>query len=71
MNWRAYAVMAVVVVAIWLLGTWVTKYSLERMAVLTPIAVIALGALAGVILLWVKIVRDSLRARRESETSNT
>jgi uncharacterized membrane protein len=66
MNWRAYAVMAVVVVAIWLLGTWVTKYSLERMAVLTPIAVLALGALAGVILLWVKIVRDSLAGRRES-----
>jgi uncharacterized membrane protein len=62
-NWRAYAVMAVVVVAIWLVGTWVTKYSLERMAVLTPVAVIALGALAGVILLWVKIVRESLRMR--------
>ena len=68
MNWRAYAVMAIVVVAIWLLGTWVTKYSLERMAVLTPIAVLAVGALAGVILLWVKVVRDSLRARRQSET---
>ena len=67
-NWRAYAAMTVVVLAIWLLGTWVTKYSLERMAVLTPIAVLAVGALAGVILLWVKIVRDSLRARRGSET---
>ena len=68
MNWRAYAVMGAVVVAIWLLGTWVTKYSLEQMAVYTPIAVLALGALAGVILLWVKIVRDSLRARGGSET---
>ena len=68
MNWRAYAVMAAAVVAIWLLGTWVTKYSLEQMAVYTPIAVLALGALAGVILLWVKIVRDSLRARGGSET---
>jgi hypothetical protein len=63
MNWRAYAVMGVAVVAIWLLGTWVTKYSLEEMAIYTPIAVVALGALAGVILLWVKIVRDSLRSR--------
>ena len=54
--------------AIWLLGTWVTKYSLEQMAVYTPIAVLALGALAGVILLWVKIVRDSLRARQDSQT---
>jgi uncharacterized membrane protein YiaA len=55
--------MIVVVLVVWLVGTWVTKYSLEEMAVFTPIAVIALGALAGVILLWVKIVRDSLRRR--------
>src|SRR5918994_8011948 len=55
--------MVVVVLAIWLLGTWVTKYSLEEMALYTPIAVAALGALAGVILLWVKIVRESLRRR--------
>ena len=52
-----------VVLAIWLVGTWVTKYSLEEMALYTPIAVVALGALAGVILLWVKIVRESLRRR--------
>ena len=52
-----------VVLAVWLLGTWVTKYSLEEMAVYTPIAVAALGALAGIVLLWVKIVRDSLRGR--------
>ena len=55
--------MIVVVLAVWLVGTWVTKYTLEEMALYTPIAVVALGALAGVILLWVKIVRDSLRRR--------
>ena len=66
MNWRAYVAMTAVVVVIWLLGTWLTKFSLERMAVLTPVAVLAVGALAGVILLWVKIVRDSLRGRHES-----
>jgi hypothetical protein len=59
--------MIVVVLAIWIVGTWVTKYSLEEMALYTPIAVVALGALAGVILLWVKIVRESLR-RRGTET---
>lgn len=55
--------MIVFVLVVWLVGTWVTKYSLEEMAVFTPIAVAALGALAGVILLWVKIVRESLRRR--------
>lgn len=66
---RLVAPMVVVVIAVWLLGTWVTKYSLSEMAVYTPIAVAALGLLAGVILLWVKIVLEStgrLRPRDES-----
>ena len=56
-----------VVLAVWLVGTWVTKYSLEQMAIYTPIAVVALGALVGVILLWVKIVRESLRRRDSAD----
>jgi uncharacterized membrane protein YiaA len=56
--------MIFVVLAIWLVGTWVTKFSLQEMAIYTPVAVAALGALAAVILLWVKIVRESLRGRR-------
>jgi hypothetical protein len=56
-----------VVLTIWLVGTWVTKFTLEEMALYTPIAVVAIGALAGVILLWVKIVRDSLRNRDRAE----
>jgi hypothetical protein len=59
--------MIVVVLVVWLLGTWVTKYSFSAMAVFTPIAVAALGLLAGVILLWVKVIRDSLRARGRTE----
>lgn len=59
--------MIVVVLAIWLVGTWVTKYTLEEMALYSPIAVVALGALAGVILLWVKIVRESFRGRGRAE----
>ena len=55
------------VLAVWLVGTWVTKYSYSEMAVYTQIAIAALGLLAGVILLWVKIVRDSLRGRRAAE----
>ena len=65
MQRRLVLPMIVVVLAIWLVGTWVTKYTLEEMALYTPIAIVALGALAGVILLWVKVVRDSLRRRSE------
>ena len=62
---RVWLVMAVVVIAIWLVGAAVTKYSLEKMAYYTPIAVVVLGATVGIVLLWVKIVLDSLRRRRE------
>jgi uncharacterized membrane protein YiaA len=66
-NRGAWIAMAFVVLAIWILGTWVTKFSLSEMALYAPIAVLALGALAAIVLLWVKIVTDSLRRRREPE----
>ena len=66
MERRLVVPMVFFVLAVWIVGTWVTKYSLSEMAVYTPIAVAAIGLLAGVILLWVKIVRDSLTSRRES-----
>jgi uncharacterized membrane protein len=61
---RLWAIMAVVVVVIWLVGAAVTKYSLEQMAFFTPIAVVVVGATVGLVLLWVKVVTDSLRRRR-------
>ncbi len=56
--------MALVVLAIWLVGAAVTKYSLEQMAYYAPIAVVVVGATVGIVLLWVKIVLDSLKRRR-------
>ena len=64
---RLWAVMAGVVLAIWLVGAAVTKYSLEQMAYVTPIAVVVVGATVGIVLLWVKVVTDSLRRRREQQ----
>ena len=58
--------MIVFVLLVWLVGTWVTKFTLSEMAVFTPIAVLAIGAFVGVILLWVKIVRESVRRRGTS-----
>ena len=57
--------MVFVVLAVWLVGAAVTKYSLEQMAFYTPIAILVLGATVGLVLLWVKVVLESLRARRE------
>jgi hypothetical protein len=58
--------MAIVVLAVWLGGAAVTKYSLEQMAFVTPIAVVVVGATAGLVLLWVKVVADSIRRRGRS-----
>ena len=63
---RLWAAMGILVVVIWLVGAAVTRYSLERMAYYTPIAVIVVGATVGLVVLWVKVVIDSLRRRRES-----
>jgi uncharacterized membrane protein YiaA len=59
-----WAAMAVFVLVVWLVGAAVTKYSLEQMAYYTPIAVLVLGATAAIVLLWIKVVLDSLRRRR-------
>ena len=53
-----------VVLAIWLIGAAVTKYSLEQMALFAPIAVVVVGLTIGIVLLWVKIVLQLVRGRR-------
>ena len=57
--------MVVAVLLIWLVGAAVTKYSLEQMAFFAPLAVCVLGATAAIVLLWVKIVLQLMRERRE------
>lgn len=64
MNWRLTIPMMLVVLVIWLGGSVVTKYSLSQMAYLAPVAVVVVGATIGIVMLWVKIVRESVRARR-------
>jgi hypothetical protein len=63
-NRRLVLPMAGVVVAIWLIGTWVTKYSLEQMAFFAPLAVVVVGASVGLVLLWIKVAVESIRGRR-------
>jgi uncharacterized membrane protein YfcA len=63
-NWRLVIPMTGVVLVIWLVGAAVTKYTLEQMAFLAPIAVVVVGATIGVVLLWVKVIRQSRVERR-------
>ena len=64
-NWALWAGMTVFVLAVWLVGAAVTKHSLEEMALFAPIAVLVVGATVGLVVLWVKVVVDSLRRRRK------
>ncbi len=64
MNRRVAIPMVFVVLAIWVVGAAVTKYSLEQMAYLAPVAVVVVGATIGVVMLWVKVIRDARRQRR-------
>ena len=64
-NRAVLAGVVVAVLAIWLVGAAVTKYSLEQMAFFAPLAVCVIGATVAVVLLWVKIVLQLRRERRE------
>jgi len=68
-NWKLVSAMVVAVLAIWLVGAAVTRYSLEQMAFFAPIAVVVIGATAAVVLLWVKIVLQARRERRDRRTA--
>jgi hypothetical protein len=56
--------MTFAVLVIWFVGAAVTRYSLEQMAYLAPIAVVVVGAQIGLVMLWVKIIRQSRNDRR-------
>jgi hypothetical protein len=62
--WRITLPMMIVVLAIWLVGAAVTRFSLAQMAYLAPVAVVVVGATIGIVMLWVKIIRESMRQRR-------
>ena len=68
MNWRLVIPMTAAVLVIWVVGAAVTKYSLEQMAYLAPIAVVVVGAQIGLVMLWVKVIRQSRLERRARRT---
>ena len=66
---KLVSVMVVVVLAIWLVGAAVTKYSLEQMALFAPLSVCVLGATAAIVILWIKVIAQARRERNERRTA--
>ncbi len=70
MNWRLIIPMTAAVLVIWVVGAAVTKYTLEQMAFLAPVAVVVVGATIGIVMLWVKIIRQSREDRRAGKPTS-
>ncbi|HEY9458801.1 MAG TPA: hypothetical protein VJ247_04755 [Gaiella sp.] len=68
-SWKLVSVMVVVVLAIWLVGAAVTRYSIEQMALFAPLAVCVLGATAAIVILWIKVIAQARRERNERRTA--
>jgi VIT1/CCC1 family predicted Fe2+/Mn2+ transporter len=69
-SWRLHERRSVVigtlaVLAIWLVGAAVTRYSLEQMAIYMPLAIVVLGLTAAVVVFWIGQLRN-LRGRGRS-----
>jgi len=61
---RAAIASGLVTAGLVLAVVWVFKMSLSRAALLAPVIVVAVGAGAGVVVLWTKVGWEALRRRR-------
>ena len=52
------------VTALVVLAVWITDLSFQRAALLAPVLVIGIGAVAGLVVFWGRIGWDSLRRSR-------
>jgi hypothetical protein len=60
---RLFAASVAVTVLV-VLAVWITDLSFQRAALLAPVLVIGVGALAGLVVFWGRIGMDSLRRSR-------
>ena len=63
MRIRTVAAATVAAVALTALAAWVFEWPLEKAVYLAPVIVVAAGAGAAVVVLWAKVIWESLRGR--------
>ena len=63
MHWRITIPITLAMLALVAFTAATTKYTLEQAAVLAPVVVVTAGAVAFLVLLWAKVIRESVRRR--------
>jgi ATP/ADP translocase len=63
MSIRAFALSAAVCGALVVVGRYVFDLSWQSALVLAPVFVLCAGAVAFLVVLWAKVIRESLRSR--------
>ena len=66
MSWRLLAASVALTATLATLVRWVYDLSWESAAVLAPVLVLTFGAAAGLVVLWTRVIVESLRRRRGS-----
>jgi len=61
---RAIAISLAACLGLALLTAWLLDWSLEKAIILAPIIVVVAGAAGFLLVLWAKVIRESLRTRR-------
>jgi hypothetical protein len=64
MTLRGAALSGLATGALVLLAAWALEWPLERVVLLAPVLVIGAGAVAGLAVLWARVVAESLRRGR-------
>lgn len=55
---KLIAAITVAVLILWPLVAATTKYTLEEVALLMPVVVVLIGVAAGVVVFWLRVVRE-------------
>ena len=64
LRWPVLLASFVVCVALTALAAWLLDWSFQRAATLSPIIVLVVGAAAFLVVLWSRVLWESIRTRR-------
>jgi Na+-transporting NADH:ubiquinone oxidoreductase subunit NqrD len=65
MSTRALAISLAACLGLTVITAWLLDWSLEKAIILAPIIVVVAGAAGFLVVLWAKVIRESVRARRQ------